>query len=333
MRAQDGAGRVVLITGASSGIGRATAQICARRGDRLVLAARAEEPLRAAERECKAAGAEVLVVPTDVGSADAVEALFVAAAGRFGRVDAVVHSVTVVAYGRFDEVPAPVFDQVVTTTLTGAANVARTALRVFRAAGGGRLVLVGSLLGKIATPYMSSYVTAKWGLHGLARTLQIEARETPGVEVSLVSPGGVDTPFYRQAASYYGRGGRPPPPVDPPEKVARAIVRALDRPRRETSVGIANPVVVAGFRALPGVYDRLVAPLMRVGGLSKAPVEVNDGNVFEPVPAGAATHGEWGRHWLRPVAGVTGLGAVAAVVGWRRPEAVRWARQWGARRR
>ena len=72
--------------------------------------------------------------------------------------------------------------------------------------------------------------------------------------------------------------------------------------RRETSVGIANPVIVFGFRKLPAVYDRLVVPLMRVGGLSKAPVEVNDGNVFDPVPAGKATHGEWGRHWLRGVA-------------------------------
>ncbi len=329
----DADGRVVLIIGASSGIGRATALQCARRGDRVVLAARAEQPLRAAARECTDAGGEALVVPTDVTDAVAVAKLFAAAAERFGRVDAVVHSVTVVAYGRFEEVPALVFDQVLETTLTGTANVARTALRVFKAAGGGNLVLVGSLLGKIATPYLSSYVTAKWAVHGLARTLQIEARETPGINISLVSPGGVDTPVYRQAASYYGRGGRPPPPVDPPEKVARAIVRALDRPRRETSVGIANPVVVAGFQGLPFVFDRLVAPLMKVGGLSKAPVPLNDGNVFAPVPAGEATHGEWGRHWLRPVAGVAGLGAAAAVVSWRGAEVLRWARHRGPTRK
>ncbi len=123
--------------------------------------------------------------------------------------------------------------------------------------------------------------------------------------------------------------------MDPPEKVARAVVRALDRPRRETSVGIANPVVVLGFRTLPAVYDRLVVPLMRVGGLSKAPVEVNDGNVFDPVPAGEATHGEWGRHWLRPVAGlagVAGAGAAVAVARSRGGDAVRWARQWGTNR-
>jgi NAD(P)-dependent dehydrogenase (short-subunit alcohol dehydrogenase family) len=289
-------GRVVVITGASSGIGRATAVACAKRGDRVVLAARAEESLRAAEKECVEAGAEALVVPTDVTDPAAIDALLAAAAERFGRVDAVVHSVTVVAYGRFDEVPAPVFDQVIAATLTGTANVARAALRVFRAGSGGQLVIVGSLLGKIAAPYMSSYVTAKWAVHGLVRTLQVEARETPGIGISLVSPGGVDTPVNLQAATYLGRGGRPPPPVDPPEKIAKAIVRVLDKPSREVSVGLANAVVVFGFRKLPGVYDRLVTPLMHLGGLRRGPVEANDGNVFEPRPAADATYGRW-RHW------------------------------------
>jgi NAD(P)-dependent dehydrogenase (short-subunit alcohol dehydrogenase family) len=284
---------VVVITGASSGIGRATAIACARRGDRLVLAARSAEALRAARSDC--AGAQTLTVPTDVTDAAAVDALLAAAVQRFGRVDAVVHSVAVVAYGRFDEVPAAAFDRVIATTLTGAANVARAALAVFRRQGGGRLVVVGSLLGKITTPYMSSYVTAKWGLHGLVRTLQIEARSTPGIGVSLVSPGGVDTPVYVQAANYLGRTGRPPPPVDPPEKVARAVLRALDRPRREISVGVANPVVVLGFRALPAVFDVLVTPLMRLGGLSRDRVGQHEGNVFAPVPAGEATHGRWHR--------------------------------------
>ncbi len=313
-------GRVVLVTGASSGIGRATAVACARRGDRLVLAARAPESLAAAAVECRALGAEALAVPTDVTDGAAVDELVAAAVDRFGRLDAVVHSVTVVAYGRFEEVPAAAFDQVVAATLTGAANVARSALRRFRVQGGGRLVLVGSLLGKIAVPYMSSYVTAKWGLLGLTRCLQVEARETPGIEVGMVSPGAVDTPVYRQAASYLGRGGRPPPPVDPPEKVARAVLRALDRPTRDRSVGLANPVVVLGFRGLPAAYDRLVGPLMRVGGLTRSPAPVDDGNVFAPRPAGDAVHGGWGRHWLRPVAAASaaGLGTAAAVLVRRR---------------
>lgn len=315
---RDRSSRVVVVIGASSGIGRATAIACARRGDQVVLAARSDEALADAERECREAGGEALAVPTDVTDAAAVDALLAAATERFGRVDAVVHSVTVVAYGRFEEVPAEVFDQVIAATFTGTANVARSALRTFKAGDGGHLVVVGSLLGKIAVPLMSSYVAAKWGLHGLVRTLQVEAQETPGIEVSLVSPGGVDTPVYSQAANYAGWDGRPPPPVDPPEKVARAILRVLERPRREESVGVANPVVVTGFRLLPTVYDTLVLPLMKVGGLSRQPVGANDGNVFAPRPDREAVHGEWGRHWLRPAAaasaaaGVAALGALAA---------------------
>jgi NAD(P)-dependent dehydrogenase (short-subunit alcohol dehydrogenase family) len=307
---------VVVVTGASSGIGRATAVACARRGDRVVLAGRAEESLRAAEAECVAAGGTTLAVPTDVTDGAAVDALLAAAVARFGRVDAVVHAAAVLAYGRFETVPAAVFDRVVTTLVLGTANVARAALARFAAQGGGHLVLVGSLLGTIAAPYMSSYVTGKWAVHGLARTLRIEARRTPGVEVSLVSPGAVDTPVYAQAASYAGRAGRPPPPVDRPEKVARVIVRTLDRPRRAVSVGPANGLILAGFRTLPPVYDALVLPLMGVFGLSRRRVEPHTGNVFAPRPAADAPSGRWGRQWMRPaVAATLAVGAGAAAHG------------------
>ena len=179
-------------------------------------------------------------------------------------------------------------------------------------------MLVGSLLGKIATPYMSSYVAGKWGVHGLVRTLQIEARRSPGVHVSLVSPGGVNTPVYAQSGSFTGRVGRPPPPVDPPEKVARAVVRAIQRPRREASVGLANPLIVFGFRTLPGVFDVLVTPLMDWGGQSRQRIGPNPGNVLEPQPAGEAVHGQWGRRWLRLVPAALAAGSGAAVVAVRR---------------
>ena len=121
----------------------------------------------------------MLAVPADVTERDAVERLFEAIYARYGRLDAVVNSAAVVAYGRFEDVPAEVFDQVVAINLVGAANVARTALRRFKADGAGQLVVVGSLLGQIATPWMSPYATTKWALHGLARTLQVEAAAPP----------------------------------------------------------------------------------------------------------------------------------------------------------
>lgn len=310
-RARD---RVVLITGASSGIGRATARALARDGSQLVLASRSLQALEEVRGECEAEGAEVALVPTDVGNGAAVDSLFETAVARFGRVDAVVHSAAVVAYGRFDEVPAEVFDQVQSTNFLGTANVARTALRLFTEQQQGSLVVVGSLLGKISTPLLSSYVSGKWAVHALVRALQIEARGTPGIGVSLVSPGGVDTPIYVQSGSYTGRVGQPPPPVDAPEKVARAVVRAIDRPRRESSVGLANPLMVTGFRLLPGVFDFLAGPMMTWLALSSERVDANSGNVFAPAPGREALRSHPTRHRLRNAGALASAAAPMAVV-------------------
>ena len=304
-------GRTVLVTGASSGIGRATALLLAGQGANLVLVARSTAPLEQVQAQCVGSGARALVAVADVSDAEAVTSAFRSAERVFGRVDAVVHSAAVLAYGRFEDVPVEVFDQALQTTLGGTANVARCALSAFSVSpDGGSLVVIGSLLGKISTPWMSSYVTAKWGVHGLVRTLQVEARSTPGIHISLVSPGGVDTPVYQQAGTYLQRHGRPPPPVDSPEKVAKAVVRALTHPRREVSVGAANHLSVIGFRLFPAVFDRLVTPLMRVGGISRSETDNSAGNVLEPHPAGDALHGRWGRHWMRPVAAATAAGAI-----------------------
>ncbi|MEV7330421.1 SDR family NAD(P)-dependent oxidoreductase [Micromonospora sp. NPDC093244] len=281
--------RVVVVAGATSGVGRATARAFAERGDRLVLAARAPQTLAEVRAEC--ADADVLTVPTDVTEPGALEALADAAIGRFGRIDAWVHTAAVMAYGRFDELPERIFEQVVRTDLLAAAGAARVALRHFRATGAGTLILTGSVLGHITAPYMSAYVASKWGLQGLARTVQQELRDTPRIRLCLVNPGSVDTPVYQQAANYLGRIGRPPPPVAGPQRVARAIVDCVDRPRREVSVGRLNVVMRAGFTLVPGVYDVLVGPLMRLAGLSGRAIAAHDGSVFTPNPAGEAVRG------------------------------------------
>ncbi|MEW2443244.1 SDR family NAD(P)-dependent oxidoreductase [Micromonospora marina] len=304
--------RTVVVTGATSGIGRATTRELAGRGDRLVLAARSPATLDEVRDECRAAGARAIAVPMDVTEPGAVAALADAARAEFGGVDAWVHTAAVMAYGRFDETPAEVFEQVVRTDLLGAAAVAREALRRFRDAGGGTLVLTGSVLGHITAPYMSGYVTAKWGLQGLARTLQQEARETPGVAICLVNPGSVDTPVYRQAANYLGRIGRPPPPIASPERVARAIAHCLDRPRREVSVGRLNVVMRFGFTVLPGVYDVLVGPLTRLAGLARTPIGPHEGTVFTPNPAGEAVRGGWLPDPAQVVRAVGGRAATVA---------------------
>lgn len=303
--------RTVVVTGATSGIGRAAARQFAGRGDRLVLAARSPATLAEVRDECRATGARVLAVPMDVTAPGAVAGLAEAAEAEFGGIDVWVHTAAVLAYGRFDEVPGTVFEHVVRTDLLASAEVARVALRRFRAASAGTLILTGSVLGHITAPYLSCYVAAKWGLQGLARTLQQEARDTPGVRVCLVNPGSVDTPVYQRAANYLGRIGRPPFPVTSPERVARAIVHCTDRPRREVSVGRLNVVMRFGFTVLPGVYDVLVGPLMRTAGLSRRLVGPHEGVVFTPNPAGEAVRGGWLPDLPRTVRAVGGATAAA----------------------
>ncbi|NEM05539.1 SDR family NAD(P)-dependent oxidoreductase [Geodermatophilus normandii] len=287
--------QTVLITGASSGIGRATARLFAQRGAALVLLARGREALEETAAQVRAEGAaDVVVCPADVLDEGALRTAVEGTVRRFGSLDVVVHSAQVIAYGRTEDVPKEVFERVVDTALHGTANLARVVLPVFRRQGEGHLVVVSSLLASVATPLMGSYIAAKWGQLGMIRVLQQETRDVPGIHVSAVAPGGVNTPIYSQAGSYIGLKGRPPIPIYSPERVARSVVARLDKPRRLVQSGFANPVVILGFRLFPAVYDALVGPLLRVFALAddqKTPP--TEGNVFESRPAGNAEEGRW----------------------------------------
>jgi NAD(P)-dependent dehydrogenase (short-subunit alcohol dehydrogenase family) len=289
-----GAPETVLITGASSGIGRATALELAVRGARLVLVARGKEALEDTAGEARAAGATaVLVHPADVTDEDAIRDAVQAAVQQFGRLDAVVHAAQVMAYGTIEELPREVFEAVVETAVHGTAVIARVVLPLFREQEGGHLLVVNSLLGQVATPLMGSYVAAKWGQLGLVRVLQQEVRDAPGVEVSIIQPGGVDTPIYFQAASWTGSTGRPPPPVYSAERLGRRVVALLDRPRRQVQAGIFNPLITAGFRLAPAVYDLLVGPLLQRMAIANDDAPPTEGNVFASQPSGNATDGRW----------------------------------------
>ena len=302
--------RVVVVTGASSGIGRAAAMEFASRGDRLVLAARGRADLEAV---AAAAGGDPLVLSVDVTLREDVEKLADAAVERFGRIDVWVDTAAVMAYGKFEDIPADVFDRVVTTDLLGPANVARAALRVFRAQGRGTLILTSSLLAHIATPYMSAYVASKWGLRGLTRSLRLETRDAPGIQVCSLAPGSVDTPIYTSAANYAGFVGRPPPPVDSAQLVGHRIVKLADRPRARVSVGLANQVVELGFATMSPVYDALVGPMMQRLGLSRERAVPGGGNVFVPEHRVEGGPLRWGRGKVGALAAAAGVAAALAV--------------------
>ena len=278
--------RVIVVTGASSGIGLAVVQRAAAAGDHVVLVARDRSSLELAAKECERAGAaSTMVVPTDVRDDAAVQRCLTQVADRHGRVDAVVNSAGVVAYGKAVEVPLEVFDGVLRTNVVGSMNVARHALPLFRDQGQGSLVLLGSVLGHIAAPLMTPYAVSKWGVRSLARQLQIENRDARGVHVSYIAPGGVVTPIYEQAANYAGWAGRPPPPAVPPQRVAKVVLDRLDDPRKRTQVGPANDFMRLGFSLLPGVYDAIVTPLLKVAALDATrPLEPHPGNVLDSQP-------------------------------------------------
>lgn len=285
-----------MITGASSGIGRATALAAAAEGAHLVLAARGVGSLDLVAAECDDAGAaSTTVVPTDVGDDAAVAALVEAVLARHGRIDVFVSSAGVVAYGRTEEVPQEVFDGVLRTNLLGAANVARHVVPVLRGQDSGTLTLVGSVIGHIAVPGMTAYAVSKWGVRSLARQLKLENADKKGVTISYVAPGGVDTPIYQQAANYDGFEGRPPPPVASPERVATQVLSRIGREGARAQLLVSNEVIRFGFSAVPFVYDAIIGPFFRYGAIDRLrPTGPTAGNVLAPRQSGNKLHGDQG---------------------------------------
>jgi short-subunit dehydrogenase len=142
---------------------------------------------------------------------------------------------------------------------------------------------------------MTPYVVSKWGVRALARQLQIENREHSDLHISYVAPGGVDTPIWSQAANFARSAGRPPPFSDDPAKVARVVLARMDKPRAETQVGPLNDVLRFGFSFLPGVYDRIISPALRVLARDQDQGRADDaGNVLEPSPEGEQSRGGYG---------------------------------------
>jgi short-subunit dehydrogenase len=292
-------GRIVVVVGASSGIGLAAATAFAAHDDDLVLVSRSADALKTAEEACRRAGAgDVCTIVEDIGDPAAADRIVARTLDRHGRIDVVVLTATVMAYGTVEAMPAEVFTTVVDTAVHGTVHLSRAVLPVMRRQHAGVLIGVNSLLGSVTVPRMGAYAASKWGQRAVLRTLQQETRDEPGVHVCIVSPGSVNTPIYYQAANYTGQVARPPWPVLAPERVGAAIVRLADRPRRHVSVpvGPGNPFIIAGFRLLPLVYDRLVGPLFQLAALTRKRLVPTPGNVHLPVPEQERVHG----HWPRP---------------------------------
>ena len=299
-------GTTVVITGASSGIGRATALTFARRGARLVLAARRAAVLAEVVAECEELGAEALAVPTDVTDAEAVQRLAEAAVAFGGRLDVWVNNAGGGAIGPFNSIPLATHEQVLRLNLFGYLYGAYAVLPIFRQQKRGTLINVISLGAWLPEPYTVAYSASKYGLRGLMDALRTELSPEPHIHVCDVHPAYIDTPGFQHGANYTGRVIKPAPPVFPAQKVADTIVKLVPHPRPSTMVGWTAPAFRLLYRLAPAATRwgsmRLLKRYLQVA--EQAPI--SDGSLFTPTPARHGTDIAGG--WRRPASsGESGL--------------------------
>jgi NAD(P)-dependent dehydrogenase (short-subunit alcohol dehydrogenase family) len=296
-------GHVAVITGASSGIGRATATLFAKRGASVVLAARGRSALEAAAAEVASAGGEPLVVPTDVADWEQVQALAVAALERFGRIDTWVNGASVTTYGDLVDVPTADIAQTLQINLMGQVHGLKAALTVMREQGSGTVIAISSALGARAVPLQAPYCASKRGVIALMESVRMEEqRAGSGVRLTTILPSSINTPLFDHALSTMGVRPAPLPPVYQPEVVAEAVVFAATHPRRDIYVGAAARQLDLLERLSPALADRVLATRGQVFRRQQRRREPDGGqsNLQASADAGAgAVHGQFGRFALR----------------------------------
>lgn len=284
---------IVVVTGASSGIGRAAAQLFAARGAAVVLAARRLPALEEVALECESAGGRALVVPTDVRDEEAMRELARRAIEAFGRIDVWVNNAAVSLFARTEEAPYEAYRQVIETNLFGYIHGARAALPYFREQGHGVLINNASIAGIIGQPYTSAYCVTKFGIRGLGESLRQELLDAPDIHVCTLMPAVIDTPIFQHAANYTGRAVQPMPPVISADRVARAIVGLALRPRRELIVGVSGKMIAAQHWLAPGMSERQMARRVDQKHFQDRPAPPTPGNLFEPMPQWNSVSGGW----------------------------------------
>ena len=298
-------GLSVVITGASSGIGEATALAFARQGASVTIASRRAGKLAAVARECVRQGGQAQFIETDVTSAVAMRALVDAAIRRYGKVDVWVNNAGVGAVGRFTDVPVEAHDQVIRTNLMGYVHGDHAVMPHFLSRHRGVLVNVVSFGAFVGTPFGASYTATKFGLRGLSESLRAELQDEPGIHVCDVFPGFVDTPGVGHAGNYTGHRLNVRAP-DRPDEVARAIVRLARHPRDKVSVGAVAKLAPLAYALAPGLGRWAMTRMLGLATASAPAQGPHDGALFRPGDNG-------GISGHLPLGRIAGLGAVAVV--------------------
>ncbi len=295
MASQDLSGKVVVITGASSGFGKGTALQLAKGGAFVVLAARREELLEELAVECRAQGGQALAVHTDVSKQADVANLAQQAVGAFGRIDVWINNAGSGAIGLFEDVPLEKHIAVIATDLHGQIYGSYYALQQFhRQPDGGILINVASVLGKVPAPFFASYAAAKHGVVGLSAALrqELDVNKITNIRVCTVMPTSMDTPFFQHAADYTGHTLVPIPPVYEPEQVINALVSLVTDPKDEVAVGGAGgATAILMHNLFPGLTEHMMAKVTQKSLESADPAQDTPGNVGQTSPIGTTISG------------------------------------------
>jgi len=304
----------VVITGASSGIGRATALAFARHGARVVLAARRVDALEQVAADCRTLGARVLVQPTDVTDATAMAKLARLAYETFGDIDVWINNAGVGLLGAFSAADIATQRRVVEINLHGTMNGAAAVLPYFLRQRRGVLITNISVGGLTPVPFASAYTASKFGMRGFMASLRQELAEYPDVHACSVFPACIDTPGYQHGANVSGVKLRPSQPIFAAEAVAEAFVRLAVRPRAEVTVGWTARLAKIGYGVAPVTTERVMGASLRRYLRNSPPAPRTAGNLWEPVASGIGSSGGWLGENRRQLSG-TQAGVMALLAG------------------